>query len=201
MRRCLSTIFLLLSTTVLLIGCENAPSDASKSADDSPRPAEAESSGDEEHHGTDDHAEHEHTEAGHFHLAPKMVEMSRRFAAVWYAGRNEQFDLLDYQIHELEELQAEIKRAAPTENGVDVAARLQSDVLEPLHALESYDGEDPDAFEKDYRAIVKNCSQCHADTGHDYLNVTMPTRNPYPNLSVGAKPDKPSSDTPNAPSN
>jgi len=200
-----ATVFLI-SAALLLSGCENAPGDTSKSADDSPHTAQTESHDHSEDHDEanpekHEHADGEHTEGEHFHLAPKMVELSRRFAAVWYAGRNEQFDLLDYQLHELEELQAEIKRAAPTENGVDVAARLKSDVLDPLHKLESYRGENPEAFDKDYRRIVDNCSQCHADTGHDYLDVTMPTRNPYPNLSVDGTSDKGGGDGQPAPSN
>jgi hypothetical protein len=117
-----------------------------------------------------------------------MMTLSRRFAAIWFAGRNNRSEMLHYQIHELEELLAEIEEASPTENGIDVANRLNSDVLSKLEALETRI-DDPEAFEQSYREIAQNCSSCHADTGHDYIDVTVPTRNPYANIDLGRSGD------------
>lgn len=185
MRRCLHlTPFVLVACLVFAAGCE--PS----AADDPPHPESHPTEHDDSHHETHAHHGDSHGHAdSHFHLAPKMVVLSRRFSAIWFAGKNQRIDMLEYQIHELEELYTEIERAAPTENGVDVAGRLKTDVISRLddlkQAAKQTGNEESPPFNKLYKQMTADCSQCHADTGHDYLDVTLPTRNPYPNLDLG----------------
>lgn len=134
-------------------------------------------------HG-EEHGEHDH---GGIHLADVMVELGRRYSAIWFAGQVGNEPMVEYQIHEIEEMYDEVAEASPTENGVDVASRLQSDVVEPLEGLSAAAGEsDIGGFEKTYTNIMDNCESCHADTGHDYLNLKKPEYNPYPNLDVTA---------------
>jgi len=133
-----------------------------------------------------DHA-HDHGGEGHeeMHLADVMVELSRRYSAIWFAGQTGNAPMIEYQIHEIEELYQEVEAASPTENGVDVASRLKADIVAPLEGLASAAEEsDLSAFEGRYDAIMTNCESCHADTGHDFINVKQPEYNPYPNLDM-----------------
>lgn len=186
-------------TTIAVLAVVLSASTACRSSSAEDNQPRDESSSESHHSGSDHHdshhessasneeSEHDHGHAdSHFHLAPKMVVLSRRFSAIWFAGLKGNHQMVHYQAHELEELLAEIKQASPTENGIDVARRLQSDVISKLEGLETAtkDGE-TDTFRKSYKQVVQRCSGCHADTGHDYLNVTIPTRNPYPNMSLG----------------
>ncbi|MFB6350985.1 MAG: hypothetical protein ABEN55_23415, partial [Bradymonadaceae bacterium] len=117
--------------------------------------------------------------------ADVMYELGRRISAIWFAGQVGNKAMVDYQVHEIEELHAELAKASPTENGVDVAARLKSDVLKPLEGLSKTVGKsDLGDFEKTYTNIMKNCESCHTATGHDFINLKKPEYNPYPNLDM-----------------
>ncbi len=141
--------------------------------------AEQETAGDEHGH---EHSEHEGDHGG-VHLADEMVELGRRYSAIWFAGEVGNAEMVDYQIHEIEEMLAELEAASPTENGVDVAGRLRSDVVDRLDELHvaTREGE-REAFGETYEEVMEACESCHADTGHDFINLKEPEYNPYPNL-------------------
>jgi cytochrome c553 len=42
---------------------------------------------------------------------------------------------------------------------------------------------DTAGFEKTYRKVMNNCTVCHADTKHGFIQVKIPEYNPYPNLA------------------
>lgn len=190
----LSVVFASALLVVSSVGCDDdtggdapkavSPTETSthRGSDKSKGEGEEESS---EHHEeeAEEHGEHEHDHAEGVHLADTMYELSRRYSAIWYAGELGNSEMLHYQAHELEEMVEGLEEASPKENGVDVVARLKSDVLQPIEDLETAveDG-DRDAFEDTYATIMENCESCHADTGHDYIDVKKPEYNPYPNL-------------------
>lgn len=179
-------------------GCDRDADTDSQKAEAAPptrsdRSAEP-GSGDHENEKEGDHEdEHEHEgEHGedHVHLAGPMYELSRRFATVWFAGRAGNAQMVHYQIHEAEELIAELEEASPTENGVDVVARLNDDILPNLEKLEKAAASgDTESFEKTYRKTMNNCTSCHADTGHPQIRVKIPEYNPYPNLEMSPDSD------------
>src|SRR5690554_6925871 len=75
----------------------------------------------------DSHDEdHAHDEV---HLGAHMFEIGRRYATVWYAGEAGNKAMVDYQIHEIEEVVDELREAKPMEEGVDVVAYFDRGVL------------------------------------------------------------------------
>lgn len=186
---------LVLAGLVGLAGCDrDAGSTSEQASAQQPAPTAEESAkpGSDEHeeHGHDEeHGEHdEHAdgdEHGHHdaHLGGQMYELSRRFSAIWFAGKAGNKPMVKYQVHEMEEVIEEIEKSAPTENGVDVAERLQDDVGSRLEALEESVGSDED-FEQTYRAIMGKCGTCHTQTNHGFIQPRIPEYNPYPNVKM-----------------
>lgn len=170
------------ATLVLLLGFTAA------CKKDAPAPVtptfieDAEMGGSNEKDENDDHDKHEHTEG--VHLGAHMYELSRRFAAVWYAGQAGNIAMLDYQLHEMEEVIEELDETRPEEAGVDVVARLKSDVESQFENLEaSVEKGDTEAFEATYQTIMAKCTTCHVDTKHAFIQVKTPDYNPYSNVS------------------
>jgi cytochrome c553 len=122
------------------------------------------------------------------HLGESMNVLSRRFSAVWFAGKAGNAEMVDYQIHEIEELVEELKPAAPHENGIDVVERLETDILTGLEDVEkAVDASDPQAFEASYRRVMNSCGGCHHNTGHGFIKPKIPDYNPYPNLDLSGR--------------
>ncbi len=194
-------------STLLVIGamaCERERSTSSEAvsptSSETPPPGSSPEKGEAEHeHGGEEHdhdeeGEHGHGdegEHGHDHggirLGLKMQHISHRFAAIWYAGRSEHLAMLDYQLHELRETAETIIDADIEEHGVDVGHRLESNVLSGLEGLEkAAEKGNVETFESRYQAVRRNCNTCHADTKHGFINVSQPTRNPYPNVDLSS---------------
>lgn len=175
----------LLAASLLVSACDKTEPAEEKAAAvgaDEQKAAEPASSGEEEE---DDH-HHDHAEG--VHLGETMYELSRRFATVWFAGKAGNKQMVDYQIHEIEEVVEELEEPKPKEHGVDVHARLEADILPKLETIEeAVEAGDTAKFEETYRATISSCNNCHAMTEHDYVNVTVPEYNPYPNLAMEPK--------------
>lgn len=168
-----------------VVGCDRE-SDSAESEEAEAESAESEQQQDEEAREADEAdkpgsgGEHDEVE-----LAGPMYELGRRFSAIWYAGRDGNMEMVDYQHHEIEELVEELEEGSPTENGVEVVPRLQNEVVKPIEEMEGDVEEgDTEAFESAYTDVMDNCTGCHADTDHAYLRVEKPEYNPYPNLRM-----------------
>ncbi|MFP4597726.1 MAG: hypothetical protein ACLFVJ_05715 [Persicimonas sp.] len=150
----------------------------------------------EQPHGEDERPEaHKDREAEHrddhhdeVHLGESMNELSMRFSAVWFAGKAGNAEMVDYQIHEIEEMVDELRPAAPQENGVDVVERLDADILSGLEDVEeAVESSEPEAFEASYRSVMESCGSCHHSTGHGFIKPKIPDYNPYPNLDLSGR--------------
>lgn len=163
---------LLIASCSLTLGCDRsqkaAPTPAEVDIGDSPEDPRHDVAGDD-HHGV--------------HLGEQMYELSRRFAAVWFAGQAGNKAMVEYQLHEMHEVIEELEEQRPIEAGVDVAARLERDVEAQFKPLEAavVAGE-KEEFRRIYTTVVANCNACHVETKHPFIVVSMPVYNPYPNL-------------------
>jgi cytochrome c553 len=189
-----AALFALLAGGALVTAaCDRSDKDGNDEKASAQQPestAEAKPGTDDDHHEEEQAKEEDHHDHGHggVHLGAKMHELGRRFAAVWFAGEAGNTRMVDYQLHEMEEVISEIKEADPTEHGINVADQLDARILGQLETLETSVGSDKAKFKKTYRSVMKQCTSCHADTEHGFINVKIPEYNPYPNLEM--KPQK-----------
>lgn len=170
--RRLPAILLAISLTVALSGCEEPPADEPS---DEP---EVESSVVDDHHTHDDNY-HDHD----IELAQFMFDVSLRVAAIWFAGEANNTEMVEYQIHELEEIVDDIRAAAPEEAGIDIVEYFDTQILTQLEkAEEAIEEGDQEGFVAAYDAALTQCNSCHGATGYDFIRVVRPERNPYTNL-------------------
>ncbi|TVQ80774.1 MAG: hypothetical protein EA369_02125, partial [Bradymonadales bacterium] len=63
-----------------------------------------------------------------------MHEMAVRHAKIWFAGQAENWELADYEVHELEELVELIQAAHPEYDGMPIADLLRSMLVNSIEA-------------------------------------------------------------------
>ncbi|RAL22337.1 hypothetical protein DL240_10840 [Lujinxingia litoralis] len=175
----LSVVLVWLVAVFVLVGCEREQAEAVSVVEPAPSPGAEE--GEEARH----QEAHAHDEG---HLGAHMYEIGRRYAAVWYAGKAGNAAMVDYQIHEIEEVIEELRAVRPVEEGVDVVDFFERGVLPGLERLEeAVDAGDQAIFEREYAAVFAQCNACHTATKHGFITVGRPEYNPYPNLKMGPK--------------
>ncbi|WP_164856270.1 hypothetical protein [Lujinxingia sediminis] len=161
------------------MGCERAPASEEK-AEATEAVVEPGDEAEEEH--DEDHAHDE------VHLGAHMFEIGRRYSAVWYAGEAGNKAMVDYQIHEIEEVIEELREARPVEEGVDVVDYFERSVLPSLERIEeAVEAGDTATFEREYDAVITQCNACHTATKHAFIEIGRPAFNPYANVKMDAK--------------
>ncbi len=180
-------IALVVAAPLLATGCDrqaHGEDEAGEAREDRKSQHRDDQHGDD-HDGDDHDGDDHHDEV---HLGESMNELTMRFSAVWFAGKAGNAEMVDYQIHEIEEMVDELRPAAPQENGVDVVERLDADILSGLEDVEeAVESSDPEAFEASYRSVMKSCGSCHHSTGHGFIKPKIPDYNPYPNLDLSGE--------------
>jgi len=115
-------------------------------------------------------------------LGDRMNALARRFAAVWFAARNGNRDLVRYELHEMEEVIESIELLRPIEGGVDVATVLDSVAHTQVRAMrEAVDAKDAERFEAAYADTIETCNACHSSADHPFIRISTPTASPVPN--------------------
>jgi hypothetical protein len=183
-----ASVAFLFAAGFTLSACDKKQEDEStaESVSADQKPGTDEKKGEEEHDDHDEHAEEEH---GHHdvHLGNKMYELQRRWAAIWFAGKAGDAEMVKYQTHEIEEIVAVLDEHDPQEAGVDVVDRVNVHVTDRLEGIEeAAEANDQELFEKRYNVVTAGCNGCHAETKHAFIRVKKPEYNPYPNLQFGS---------------
>ncbi len=110
-------------------------------------------------------------------LGTVMIEYSHRFWVAYYAAKNANWGLAQYEIKEMPEIQevGEITRPA---HAAELKA-FEHTYLDPLMAAAK--AENWNKFQNAYAKTVNACNACHIGTGHSYIRYRLPS-NPPPSL-------------------
>ena len=114
-------------------------------------------------------------------LYESMTMMQTIIHKISYAIEHENSDLLDFYIHELEELTEDLIEAEMVYHGEEVSI-LTETMLEPViedleDALESGDWE---RIREKNQVVIRACNNCHVSTGYPSIIVTERAEsNPY----------------------
>jgi mono/diheme cytochrome c family protein len=116
-------------------------------------------------------------------LHAMMLELQLRHATLWFAGEAANWELADYQIHELEGLLEEIARYHPTYRDHPIGELLQA-MLEPaIEEMEdAVDAADAAAFTAGFDRLTAGCNACHAATERGMIVIQRPRTPPLDNL-------------------
>ena len=189
--KCLTALILLLVLTAAATtsGCDRDRSTTTATAASPAVTTTAAAPGQAKAEAGEAREEHSHEgRPGGLHLGNEMYHIARRMAAVWYAGRAGNAAMVDYQFHEIEEAAERIEAAGIVEHGVKIGPEFQQTVVGRFEAMEqAVEGGKVEEFERLYTDTLTQCNACHARAEHPFIVIERPTRNPYPNLSLGGK--------------
>lgn len=126
------------------------------------------SSDDDGHH--DDH-EHEAI------LVVGMGRMQVYADKLYFAGKAGNSALVEFYLHEIEEVMEEISKAEITDDGHDISNYMKQMGLSTLEGLESSKVLlDAAGFDQGYLTLVNACNGCHAVTDHGMIKIQVPER-------------------------
>jgi len=104
-----------------------------------------------------------------------------RHARLGLAGREENWPLTGYALHELKQSLAKISAAVPRWKGLPVPDLFDAALTEPLAALEAaIKAKDPRQFGEAYGQLTAGCNACHATTDHPFVVLKAPDASEFP---------------------
>lgn len=124
-------------------------------------------------------------------LGEIMSAQQMRHAKLWLAGESGNWDLVRYEIDEIEEGFDDAIAYHPTHRNTDMPLRdlIPQMTREPVAALRrANDARDRTAFEKAFDALTDGCNGCHRATSFGFNVVTRPTGNPVVNQDFAPPP-------------
>ena len=115
-------------------------------------------------------------------LATYMLNIQAHHAKLFYAGEAENWKLVHYNIHELEEYIEEVQAVHPTHNDVEIA-QLAETLLTPgiEQVEEAEDAKSLEAFRTGFKVLTAGCNNCHEQAGYTIINIQEPNGKEYGN--------------------
>src|SRR5690554_858351 len=107
-----------------------------------------------------------------------MGSIQAHHSKLWFAGQNENWELADFEIHELMETIEDIMEYQ--------AGRKETDMLKmiisPLDSVdEAIDQKNLTMFNRGYALLTNTCNSCHQAAGVGFNVVKIPESSPYSN--------------------
>ena len=116
-------------------------------------------------------------------LAVFMGRMQRFSDKLYFAGKNQNWELAKFYLHELEETAEEVEDAKIIEDGHDISKLIGTMLGTTVEATEKTVLNNPsvEKFEENYRAMVAGCNNCHKATDHGFIQISIPKEPTYRN--------------------
>ena len=104
-------------------------------------------------------------------LGDMMLKMQTRHAKLWFAGINENWELADFQLHEMEEILEDIEKFEIEEE----ETKLLPMILAPLDSVDAaVEAKDLERFKASYQNLTATCNSCHVASQQGYNVVKVP---------------------------
>lgn len=111
-----------------------------------------------------------------------MSALQLRHAKLWYAGRAENWELVAFELHEIDETFERVERWHPEEDGIPVGSSILAHMHVATNALErSVAQRDGAAFEGAFDLFTQGCNRCHQTMKHGFIVIRRPTAEPVGN--------------------
>ena len=117
-------------------------------------------------------------------LADIMVNTQLRHLKLWFAGRQKNWELADY---ELAQIEASFNDAANLFPGVPLTDMAVVSAKAKIIG-EAIKAKDEKAFTAAFSEMTAACNQCHQANGRGFIVIKVPTASPYSNQEFQAPP-------------
>jgi hypothetical protein len=112
-------------------------------------------------------------------LGTIMIEYGRRMGLLWFAEQASNWDLAQYQLTEMREIQEVGETTRPAR--APALKSFESQFLDPLE--EQIKATNTAQFENAYRSTIQGCNSCHGSQtsadwpqGFGFIKVQVPTK-------------------------
>jgi hypothetical protein len=107
-----------------------------------------------------------------------MGSMQTHHSKLWFAGQNENWDLADFEVHELEEAIEDIQKYQSHREESELIGLLSA----PLDSIDkAIEQKNPDAFKRSFITFTNTCNKCHIAVGFEFNVVKIPDTSPFSN--------------------
>ena len=111
-------------------------------------------------------------------LGEFMLGIQEHHAKLWFAGINKNWQLTDFEVHEIGEALDDIKQYCADRPEIKSIGMIDPAISSIAAAIKKKDLE---AFKKGFIDLTNNCNSCHKDNQHGFNVITIPTSIPVSN--------------------
>jgi len=115
-----------------------------------------------------------------------MGTIQTHHAKLWYAGTNENWKLVEFEVHEIEET---FEKISELHGDRYKAAQLIPALVLPFleSTRDAAQKNDSLAFKERYNQLTSGCNSCHVDTGFEFIIIRTPSEPSFPNQQFSIK--------------
>ena len=115
-------------------------------------------------------------------LGEFMTATQLRHAKLWFAGKQNNWDLAAYEIDEIKEGLEDAARLHPTLDGVPVAEMIKTIIDPRIEELEkAVRAKSSAKFSIAFDELTSGCNSCHAGAHKPFIRIQRPTESPLTN--------------------
>ena|SRR5690554_3246782 len=107
-----------------------------------------------------------------------MGSIQTRHSKLWFAGANENWELAEFEMHEMEEIIEDIRAVYPDREETQSLPIIEPSLETVNNAIKQRDAE---AFKKGYLTLTNACNTCHQATKVEFIKIKIPTIPSYSN--------------------
>ncbi len=115
-------------------------------------------------------------------LANYMLSAQAHHAKLYYAGTEKNWELVHYNIHEIEELVEDLEKHHPIHDGVKIGKLAEAFLKPGIEQIEAAEeAQDLSAFKDAFEVLTAGCNNCHQQAGYDIINIKVPSKKEFGN--------------------
>jgi hypothetical protein len=115
-------------------------------------------------------------------LGEFMTATQLRHAKLWFAGKQNNWDLAAYEIDEIKEGLEDAARLHPSFDGVPVAEMIKTIIDPRIAGLEkTVRAKSSAKFMVAFDELTSGCNSCHAGANKPFIRIQRPTESPLTN--------------------
>jgi hypothetical protein len=115
-------------------------------------------------------------------LGEFMTATQLRHAKLWFAGKENNWDLAAYEIDEIMEGLEDAEKQFPTHDGVPVADMIKANIDPAVEQLrKAVEAKSNARFAAAFDNLTGACNSCHAGANKPFIRIRRPTSLPLSN--------------------
>ena len=111
-------------------------------------------------------------------LGEFMTDIQLHHAKLWFAGINKNWEMADFEMHEIGEALDDIKKYCADRPEVKSIGVIDPALKSINEAIKQ---KDIQSFKQGFIALTANCNNCHKSNQHGFNAIIIPTASPVVN--------------------